>query len=381
MPKRVSAHDLAGHGGKKVKLPAVVVCEYCEKQFSSRGIKRHQTFCKSKKSWMEAHTPRSYKFCILTELVFENILSFMNNQTLTKMQMITGDHYQNCEPDLAKWCCKCENNNLTTSDHRCRECEFAATHYSRCVGRSTAYRLYGVKDFSGIEQKSWSRQIYNLFNLEEYMLQVYGSKMAWLREVAGQRVKREEAKRKKEERQSVIDRLDPDFQTYFYRMVSAGISARYTALERGQTKFEELKKALTKRGLPPEPDFQYCSAFITTKSGNLNEVVDNMEEKHFLFTQTKYAQLSGDRIDADHERKHPALTGSYQAKEISQNKIKADLCVQYLLDNKRVTIPQKWEKCRQSFDKVVSENLDPKLRALYIYLGEMQPPAEDLETP
>ncbi|KAL3669857.1 hypothetical protein V7S43_005236 [Phytophthora oleae] len=336
---------------------------------------------------MEAHTPRSYNFCILTELVFEIILSFMGNQTLTKMQMLTGDHYPKCESDLARCCCKCENDNLTTSSHLCRECENATYCYSNYVTRRSARTLYGVKDFSQISK---SRAVYTIslswrITWCEYAVRRWpGCEKSRFEDGLGARSRgatrqSQEAKRRKEERRTVIAHLDPDFRTYIYsfKMSRSGKCARYTALERSQTKFKELKAALTKRGLPSEPDFQCCKAFIMTKSGDLDRVVDNMEEKHFLFTQTEYPRLSGDRIDADRHWKYPALV---EAKAANWKKIKADLCVQYLLDNKGVTIPQKWENCRQRFEEVVSGNLDPKLRALYIYSGEAQPPAEDWET-
>ncbi|KAG1702500.1 hypothetical protein DVH05_009450 [Phytophthora capsici] len=278
--------------------------------------------------------------------------------------MITGDHYANCEPDLAKWCCKCENNNLTTFDHMCRECEYATNGFNRCVSRVDAQRFYGVKDFWMFSEDSQNSNRYYIYELEKHMLQKCGSKMAWVREFAAQRARSEEAQRRKEERESVIAQLDPDFKEYIYsfKTTRAGKSARYTALERCQTKFKELKAALTERGLPPTPDFNYCQAFIMMRSGNLDQVVDNMEENHFLFTQ----RIGSGRRWGVHQT-YP-------------EDVKADLCVQYLQDNKDVTIPQKWEKCRQRFDEVVSENLDPKVRALYIYSGEVSPEVGHLET-
>ncbi|KAG1702499.1 hypothetical protein DVH05_009449 [Phytophthora capsici] len=296
------------------------------------------------------------------------------------MQMITGDHYPNCEPDLAKWCCKCENDNLTIFGHLCRECKYSSNFYSRWMTKENAQKFYGVKDFSGInEESTYVNCNYDICVLENYMLRVCGSKMAWLREVARQHVKREEAYRRKEERKSVIAQLDPDFKEYIHllKLSRSGKCARYTDLEKCQTKFKELKEVLTERGLPPRPDFYNCKRFIMTKSGNLDQVVDNMEEKHFLFTQTEYQRLSGDSINAD---RRWFVRETYQVNEVVKKNIKAGLCVQYLQDNKGVTIPQKWEKCRQRFDEIVSENLDPKVRALYIYSGEAPPEADHLET-
>ncbi|TDH69678.1 uncharacterized protein CCR75_008722 [Bremia lactucae] len=64
----------------------------------------------------------SYRFCILNEKIHEEVLSFLGNQTLTKLQMITGDHYQQCEPELAAYCCQCENDNPIAKRRLCRRC-------------------------------------------------------------------------------------------------------------------------------------------------------------------------------------------------------------------------------------------------------------------
>ncbi|KAF1792225.1 hypothetical protein GQ600_430 [Phytophthora cactorum] len=68
----------------------------------------------------EAKKTRSYKFCILNEAIHEEILSFLSNQTRTKMQMITGDRYEQGEPLLARYCCECENDNPPVWRSFCR---------------------------------------------------------------------------------------------------------------------------------------------------------------------------------------------------------------------------------------------------------------------
>ncbi|ETN09804.1 hypothetical protein PPTG_22833 [Phytophthora nicotianae INRA-310] len=65
---------------------------------------------------------RSYNFSILNESVFEVILSFLSNQTLTKLHGITGDRYEQCEPELAGFCCQCENDNPAIAAGLCRKC-------------------------------------------------------------------------------------------------------------------------------------------------------------------------------------------------------------------------------------------------------------------
>ncbi|KAG2824941.1 hypothetical protein PC129_g7781 [Phytophthora cactorum] len=83
---------------------STAVCEYCDKEFTTRGISLHLKKCPAKQAHDKAAAKktRSYKFSILNEAVHEEILSFLGNQTLTKMQMITGDRYQQYEPALAR---------------------------------------------------------------------------------------------------------------------------------------------------------------------------------------------------------------------------------------------------------------------------------------
>ncbi|KAG3097182.1 hypothetical protein PI124_g12324 [Phytophthora idaei] len=147
-------------------------------------------------------------------------------------------------------------------------------------------------------------------------------------------------------------------------------SVRSTTLVRGNEKFADLAAALKRRGLPFRPDLQYCKAFLTTNSGDVDTVVDNMEEKHFLFTRTEYPRLSGDNFDADRSQCIPDSCETYTEMEGDWKEIKANLCVEYLRENKGLTLPQKWESCRLRFEEVISRGDDPKLEALYIYLGK-----------
>ncbi|KAG2911587.1 hypothetical protein PC115_g12513 [Phytophthora cactorum] len=89
------------------------VCDYCEKEFTTRGMTSHLKKCIKKRAHdiATAEKTRTYNFSILNESVHEVIVSFLSNQTLTKLQMITGDHFEECEPELAGFCCECENDN------------------------------------------------------------------------------------------------------------------------------------------------------------------------------------------------------------------------------------------------------------------------------
>ncbi|KAG3112853.1 hypothetical protein PI125_g7837 [Phytophthora idaei] len=77
-------------------MKSTSACEYCDKKFTTRGMSLHQKKCVKKQAHDKAAAKKTrfYKFSILNEAVHEEILSFLSNQTLTKMQMITGDRYQ-----------------------------------------------------------------------------------------------------------------------------------------------------------------------------------------------------------------------------------------------------------------------------------------------
>ncbi|KAG4055561.1 hypothetical protein PC123_g9342 [Phytophthora cactorum] len=100
------------------------VCDYCEKEFTTRGMTSHLKKCIKKQAHdiATAEKTRTYNFSILNESVHEVIVSFLSNQTLTKLQMITGDHFEECEPELAGFCCECENDNPVIAGGLCRKC-------------------------------------------------------------------------------------------------------------------------------------------------------------------------------------------------------------------------------------------------------------------
>ncbi|ETN17279.1 hypothetical protein PPTG_05116 [Phytophthora nicotianae INRA-310] len=76
----------------------------------------------------------------------------MSNQTLIKLQIATGDHYSGCEPDLAKYCCSCENDNPVIIRGLCLECESSLPGYMPRMVKEMAKNKYGVreKDFGNL---------------------------------------------------------------------------------------------------------------------------------------------------------------------------------------------------------------------------------------
>ncbi|ETI48368.1 hypothetical protein F441_07569 [Phytophthora nicotianae CJ01A1] len=185
---------------------SISVCEYCDKEFTTRGIPLHQKKCTKKQAHDKAAAKktRSYKFSVINEDVHEEILSFLSNQTLTKMQMIIGDRYEQCEPELARYCCKCENDNPAIFSGMCRQCESDCHRYRfELADKRMALEKYGItkKDLYSIPQICGKR--YDPIRLENYMIEKCGSKMEWVRYLAKRDVRRKKAratrKRNKEE--------------------------------------------------------------------------------------------------------------------------------------------------------------------------------------
>ncbi|KAK1931207.1 hypothetical protein P3T76_013396 [Phytophthora citrophthora] len=202
MTKRVHCEETSFNDGDEdsppVKIPKPTsICEYCNKTFTSRGMSLHQRKCFKKLDHdkAEAKKTKGYKFCFLNESVHEEILSYLSNQTLTKMQRITGDHYDGCEPELAKICCKCENDNISIIHHLCRQC-VPRKHYRERVGKKAARIVYGVNEsfLYGLPcERSGTRSLFERTMLEKFMLRTCGSKKEWLRQIVKVRTRRENA--------------------------------------------------------------------------------------------------------------------------------------------------------------------------------------------
>ncbi|KAG1702556.1 hypothetical protein DVH05_009505 [Phytophthora capsici] len=201
----------SGNEDSPAKIPKPTsICEYCNKTFTSRGLSLHQRKCSKKLTHEknEAKKTRAYKFCILNEYIHEEILSFLSNQTLTKMQMITGDHYEGCEPELAKICCKCENDNFTVALRWCRQClpHDWSTVSREIVSKEMAKIIYGVtgKDLAALAyRRPMGGCIYERATLEKFVLQSCGSKKEWLRRLVKVRERWEKAEAAKTRRKQI----------------------------------------------------------------------------------------------------------------------------------------------------------------------------------
>ncbi|KAL4114191.1 hypothetical protein PRIC2_014871 [Phytophthora ramorum] len=321
-------------------------CEFCGKTFTTRGMSRHHSSCSKKRESDKAAAKRtrSYNFMILNAGVFQTVLSFLGNQTLTKLQMISGEHYPQCEPQLARYCCKCENDNPVILQGLCRQCESQLDSYMPRTIKEIAKNNYGVKDQDFHSIPCEVRKRYTLFDritLENHMIRTCGSKMRWVRYLAKKDCRKKKLNatlhRKDEEADAFLEQLAPGFAEY----VSAiGFKKRDKELFKPcSRRFVELRAALGKRGLTIRSDSRLCKDYIAAGHGNIGSVVDTMEEMNFLFTHTDYPKRCENKIDRIRSDEFGDFHMWYPRVEYRdmlqgcRDEAKIELCVEYLGKN------------------------------------------------
>ncbi|GMF27404.1 unnamed protein product [Phytophthora fragariaefolia] len=373
MPKRV--HDENEAETKAEKPPAA--CAFCSRMFTARGMTRHQNKCAKKQAHdsAAAKKPRAYRFSILNEAVFEHVLEFLSNQSLTKLQMLTGDRYDRCEPELARYCCQCENDNPVMLNGLCRECESELPTYMPCTTKETAKTHYGVRDKDFPRIPCQVRKHYTLFDritLEDHMIRTCGSKMAWVRDIAKRDTRKKKLNatlhKKEKEETKFLESLAPGFAVYI-----ASVGFKKTdkeVLQEWSRRYVVLIQALQVRRLKLWEDSRLCNDFITAGFGQVEEVVDTMEEMNFLFAHTSYSRRCENKI---HNMCDNGLSEWYPRGEFREmmqdcrNEAKIELCIEYLEDRKGLTLPRKWERCRQRFDTVRASGASPMQKRNHIY--------------
>jgi hypothetical protein len=349
---------------------ATVLCTFCGKTFKAHGLKRHQNHCKSKPS---THPP-VYKVCLINEHVFEHVLSFLGNQSLTKLQAITGDRYLKCETNLSKYCCPCENDNPAIIRGLCLSCEATqSVGYKPLVTTTEARVLYGTYDLSEVQgDKRKHYTLYARADLDKHMINTYGSRMEWLRVIA---VKDARAKKRADTRlqkQSAMDAflqtLTPGFESYAKK--TNAMLNNYATLERSGARFVTLTAALKARGLKLRNDSRLCEQYIMEGGGLAEAVVDTMEEMEFLFKHTTYSRKCNTLIDAMRDNNYGEWYPRDEYREMMQDcreDAKMQLCIEYLADNKGRTLPRKWEQCRMRFENAKAAGINPSDKIRYIY--------------
>ncbi|KAG3178338.1 hypothetical protein PC128_g16447 [Phytophthora cactorum] len=341
-------------------------CKYCNKKFTTRGITRHQNSCKKKQGHDETTAKKLFQFPIQSNAVFEYFLKFMSNQTLIKLQVATGGHYLGCEPELAKYCCSCENDNPIILLGLCRECESELPGYLPRTTKEVARNNYGVreKDFCNLQGEV--RKHFMLFDrimLENHMIATCGSKLAWVRHLAkkDQRTKKLRAtlRRKDIEAEAFVEQLAPGFADYI-RAINF-MRTDKNELERCSQRFVVLTAELRERGLELRTDSRLCQVFITTGDGNAWSIVDTMDEMNFLFTHTDYAERCDRNVKnmRNKERnenfygKRMRYSSQAYREELQdcRDEAKAEIREEYLTNSRGLTLPRKWENMRSQMTR------------------------------
>ncbi|KAG6955582.1 hypothetical protein JG687_00011118, partial [Phytophthora cactorum] len=288
------------------------------------------------------------------------------------------DSRPDCKPQLARYCCKCENDNPVILHGLCRECESTTEGYEPLVSKKVAKEQYGVKDISAIPcQDRRSNTPYDRVALENHMLASCGSKLGWLRVIAKRDIYKKQLdaikQRRERERHSFLESLATGFASYVESILWKETDE--DVLESASSRFVVLSGALEARGLRLRADSYICKEFIVWGYGNVSDVVDTMEEMHFLFAHTEYERVCAQRIKAIQDewggwlRRESTSVLIQTCREI----LKAELCVDYLGDNRGLVLLQIWEKCRWRFEEVNSSSIESRLKALYIFSGRGHP--------
>lgn len=316
--------------------------------------------------------------------MFEHILGFLGNQSLTKLQSVTGDRYRQCESQLSKCCCACENDRPVITNGLCGVCESALDTFKPCVTKTEARELYGIRNFSDIPCNERRHYIlYARADLDKHMLDTCESEREWVRSIAQRRARVAKRAAVKQQKQDDLNAFLKTLPAAFVSYI-ASIEFKSTdesILDECSLRFTTLVTALDGRGLVLRDDSRLCEQFITTGVGDIQNVVDTMEEMGFLFAHTEYQKKGRANIKAF--RNEVEMYGDWYSRDeyrtnlqLCREDAKLELCVEYLADGKGFALPRKWENCRARFDSMKSAGKDPSGESAwdYIYTGEGGPP-------
>ncbi|TDH71757.1 hypothetical protein CCR75_006870 [Bremia lactucae] len=257
---------MARHFHEKSNAPSAkaakvtVPCENCNKLFTTRGISRHQKTCISKVVGNHKKAEKTYRFCILNEEIYEEFLSFLGNQTLTKLQMATGDHYQQCEPELAEYCCQCENDNPIAKRNLCRQC-LLSKGYSEIVHPKTARRQYG---FTGEHLQHCTGIVY--------------AASFWVKNGLAQRqIAKLDNRRKQTQRTRIAyEQVGQEFATFMKK--TKLINRDEDDLNECRERYFTLKAKVKEHGLPFQPTAFSCKIYINDGIGSFEEVIQSVAD-------------------------------------------------------------------------------------------------------
>lgn len=211
----------------------------------------------------EETPPPVYAFCLLNEELFDHMLSFLGNQTLVKLQSITGDRYPNSRPELAKLCCPCENDNLAILAGLCTPCEKEKSPlFKQHMTLSDARALYGINNW-GIPYYREDEFEVDRDDADDHMLKRCGSKMQWLELIAKLDIPRRKlvAKRiqNRAEYEAVLRSLPLKCRRYTHR---PDHELNVAVLKERGERYSVLTEALQARGLQLRDDSQLSRLYI-----------------------------------------------------------------------------------------------------------------------
>ncbi|KAK1931206.1 hypothetical protein P3T76_013395 [Phytophthora citrophthora] len=201
------------------------------------------------------------------------------------MQTITGDRYDDCEPELAQICCKCENDNFTIGCFLCRQCLQSRPSYRSRVTKTMANKFYGVKvkdlDKLPFEDRENSC-LYERVVLENFMLKTCGSKKELLRHLVKVRARWKKAEASKIRRKRVYEFL-------WYRapeLAQSVKSGHYKDLdmkdkEEWYPRFESLKAAFQECCFVFSGyiDSTSCKDYIKNGIGSVQDVINVVRQE------------------------------------------------------------------------------------------------------
>lgn len=175
-----------------------------------------------------------------------------------------------------------------------------------------------------------------------------------------------------------------------------------STLQERAERFSIVTEALQARGLQLREDSQLCRHYIMKGRGDIDEIVDTMEEMAFLHSHTQFAQRCSAKISCMSRFKSyrgglgwgddsdestfgtlgeaecgacylPNANGSTRKQHIREN-TKKELCIEFLQDDHGLTLPRLWEACRDRYNYVVSIGATPKQFMHHIYTDAGEQP-------
>lgn len=238
----------------RARKEMAVECQYCGQAFKPRGIKRHENVCARSRCKL-----REFSVPGLDATTFAIVASFLNNQSVVKMQLVTGGRFPGSDAKVSAVCCRCENEELVIENGLCLECNLTEdTKFCQTITTMRARALIAVQDISRVPHKTHRvphRGYYSLFkygDLLRFALTKFPSKRAWLEKVAASRQRREKLhftrQKNDEERETFLDAL-PEACAQFLKKASRS-RVGVDALGKRAERYKLMVAALEKIGLP-----------------------------------------------------------------------------------------------------------------------------------